>query len=245
MLSKNIIAKALQHSWKSFGMLQGFDYDELQGIFLFKSFIENPFFNYAYASQEADTMSISKVLDYFDGLPFSLICDGDDEKSLSEVLKAQGLHYDDSCEGMILELQDLVTASPDNIRVVADQTEETLNHWIEAVSIGFGIDENVIADFSKPLISLDDQKFFVAYWDDEPISGGLLSLCGSTALIAYVATKPKWRCKGAGKALVEAALLDAYHNGCSNSVLQSSKMGKRIYESLGFQTVVDYHIWRQ
>ena len=61
--------------------------------------------------------------------------------------------------------------------------------------------------------------------------------------IYAVATVPEWRCRGIARALVGHVLADAERRGARTATLQSTPMGQRLYQSLGFVPVGRYEEW--
>jgi GNAT superfamily N-acetyltransferase len=56
-----------------------------------------------------------------------------------------------------------------------------------------------------------------------------------SAYICNVYVVPKWRRRGLARALTQAAVAWARDSGCEVVRLRTSKMGRPVYESLGFQ----------
>ena len=56
-----------------------------------------------------------------------------------------------------------------------------------------------------------------------------------SAYICNVYVAPQWRRRGLARALTEAAVAWARDSGCEVVRLRTSKMGRPVYESLGFQ----------
>lgn len=50
-----------------------------------------------------------------------------------------------------------------------------------------------------------------------------------------------FRRRGIGEAMTRAVLRAGREAGCRVAVLQSSEMGRPLYERMGFETVVTYH----
>jgi ribosomal protein S18 acetylase RimI-like enzyme len=65
--------------------------------------------------------------------------------------------------------------------------------------------------------------------------------------IYSVATLPDWRGRGLGAAVSLAPLLDARREGYKVGVLQSSEMGYKVYQRLGFREVcrISHYYWQQ
>lgn len=79
---------------------------------------------------------------------------------------------------------------------------------------------------------------FVGFLDGAPVSCGELFIDrgpGGVAGVYSVATKKAFRGRGFGTALTWAALYEAWRQGVSTAVLQSSDDGKGVYTRLGFK----------
>jgi ribosomal protein S18 acetylase RimI-like enzyme len=61
--------------------------------------------------------------------------------------------------------------------------------------------------------------------------------------IYTVGALPAWRRRGLARSLVEHVLADAAHRGARTATLQSTRMGKPLYESLGFEPAGRYEEW--
>jgi ribosomal protein S18 acetylase RimI-like enzyme len=61
--------------------------------------------------------------------------------------------------------------------------------------------------------------------------------------IYAVGTVPGWRRRGIARALTEHALSDAVRRGARTATLQSTRMGRRLYEGIGFEPVGRYEEW--
>lgn len=56
-------------------------------------------------------------------------------------------------------------------------------------------------------------------------------------------TVAQWRRRGFARALVEHVLADALQRGARTATLQSTRMGRPLYESLGFEAAGSYEEW--
>jgi ribosomal protein S18 acetylase RimI-like enzyme len=84
---------------------------------------------------------------------------------------------------------------------------------------------------------------WVAVDGEVAIAGATSFLHGSECGIYAVGTAPPWRRRGIARRLVEHALADAARRGARTMTLQSTPMGQRLYESLGFEPVGRYEEW--
>jgi GNAT superfamily N-acetyltransferase len=66
---------------------------------------------------------------------------------------------------------------------------------------------------------------------------------GTDCGIYAVETEPAWRGKGLATALMRHVMAEAAAGGAHTATLQSTRMGRRLYESLGFVAVGRYEEW--
>lgn len=66
---------------------------------------------------------------------------------------------------------------------------------------------------------------------------------GTDCGVYAVGTLEPWRRRGLARALVEHVLADAFAAGMRTATLQSTPMGRPLYESLGFRAVGRYEEW--
>jgi GNAT superfamily N-acetyltransferase len=79
--------------------------------------------------------------------------------------------------------------------------------------------------------------------DDMAVAGLWSMLNGHDCGIYAVGTAPPHRRRGIARALVGHALAHAARRGASTASLQSTPMGRRLYDSLGFTAVGRYEEW--
>jgi GNAT superfamily N-acetyltransferase len=95
--------------------------------------------------------------------------------------------------------------------------------------------------------TLFDQDFgagLVADVEGEPAATGISIVAGDWVGVFIIGTVPAYRRRGLGAALTAKLVVDAVaRNGVSRALLQSSVMGKGVYESLGFATVDEWTRW--
>ena len=79
--------------------------------------------------------------------------------------------------------------------------------------------------------------------DDVAVAGAWSFLLGSDCGIYAVGTVPPWRRRGFARALMEHVLAEAWRRGARTATLQSTRIGQRLYSSLGFEAVGRYEEW--
>lgn len=92
-------------------------------------------------------------------------------------------------------------------------------------------------------IALDDDKIIatsgICFYSVPPTYSNM------TGLVAYVMnmyTKPEYRLRGIAANLLEHLLEDAKLRKCEKVTLNTSKMGRHLYEKYGFKDVNDYMV---
>ena len=83
------------------------------------------------------------------------------------------------------------------------------------------------------------QKHLIARSNDEAVAVGTVGIDGELGCIYNIGTAPRWRGKGAGRAIVEALIDSARAEGCRWVFLQveAGSGAERLYTKLGFKTL--------
>jgi GNAT superfamily N-acetyltransferase len=134
------------------------------------------------------------------------------------------------------------TADPESrfdIRRVSDASG--LEDHRRAVSAGFGADASV-ADAMVPidLLGRSEVAMYVGYLDGAPVTSGLGWRTGRTIGVYNIATVPTARRHGFGAAMTARVLSDGEAAGCDVAALQASRMGRPMYERMGFRAALRY-----
>lgn len=79
--------------------------------------------------------------------------------------------------------------------------------------------------------------------DGEPVTTAIGSTAGEYVGIIDVATPRRHRGRGYASAVTARAALDGFDSGASVAYLQSSAMGYKLYEKLGFRTLEAWSVW--
>jgi ribosomal protein S18 acetylase RimI-like enzyme len=128
------------------------------------------------------------------------------------------------------------------IKAVKDLTE--LGHFQEAGEKGFSLPEGsgpfVI---TEQVLNLPDCDLFIGYCDGRPACTSMLIKTGPVAGIYWVSTIAEYRNHGFGQAITEHAVVSGKNMGCDFACLQASKMGKPVYEKIGFDNPYHYAVY--
>lgn len=181
------------------------------------------------APQADETLVIEDTLAYFRQRGVSGFTwwpeTGVDVHAWAQALAPHGFRLDANTPGMALALADLpaTPALPDGlvIRPVGDLA--ALREWAHAFVLGYGLPaawEDPFYDLMAGL-GLDlPLRYYTGYLHGQPVAVSTLFLAAGVAGLYNVATLP-----------------EARGLGYRASILQSSEMGLRVYQRLGFRTV--------
>jgi GNAT superfamily N-acetyltransferase len=125
------------------------------------------------------------------------------------------------------------------ISEVGDQ--DGFDAFLAVVTSVFGTSREVATRVYRPALTADGDHLFVARVDGQPAACGLLIPSGDVAGLYAIGVVEQFRRQGIGEAMSRELLRAGRDAGCQVGVLQSSEMGKPLYETIGFETVVTHH----
>jgi GNAT superfamily N-acetyltransferase len=129
-----------------------------------------------------------------------------------------------------------------DIRLVEDQAG--MEDHLRTAAAGFGMPEALLRAFvSADLWRQDGRAVYVGSVDGQPVTTGLGVRTGRTIGVYNIATIEGARRRGYGATMTERVATDGAAAGADVAILQSSEMGRRVYEGLGYRTVVEYEGW--
>jgi len=85
---------------------------------------------------------------------------------------------------------------------------------------------------------------YLGYVGVKPAATSIRIRTGDIAGIYFVSTLPEFRRRGYGEAMTRRAIADGRTTGCTLGYLQASKMGRPIYERMGFRVMEEYSEWK-
>ena len=139
------------------------------------------------------------------------------------------------------ELQEAAMAPQLSIRTI--EPREAGLH-AEVAADGFGVPVEMFNTFAKPsVLSQPGMRAYVGSVDGAPVTTALSVRGDDYVGIFDVATPPPHRGHGYGAAITARAALDGFEAGALFAFLQSSPMGFRVYEQLGFRTLETWSVW--
>jgi hypothetical protein len=167
----------------------------------------------------------------------------------TQQLLAHGFQYDDHTPGMAIDLAALPPPAqhPLTIRPVEDR--HMLAEWIRTFIKGYEMPEAMTPIFLEFINSLGINlpfRHYLGSLNDRPVAASTLFLGAGVAGIYNMATVAEARGQGIGSVMTLTPLYEARDLGYRAGVLQSSRMGYRKYQRLGFQKFCQIdHFYRQ
>lgn len=109
-------------------------------------------------------------------------------------------------------------------------------------SYEFGTDSFARAISQLPT---DEAHLYVASLGGAPVSCVVSSDHDRNCEIDLVATVPEARGRGIARALLARALVDARERGCSTTTLVATKLGRPVYDRLGYGSLGTIEMWER
>lgn len=225
------------------------DLERTQQVIRNESDISHPLYNRVIAYE--GTLSgnalddIGRVADYYRArsVPFTWLTWSQDDNvaNITQALETIGLKKVDDMSGMSLSLTDWTYDAPaiPGLAIEPIRTPSEMNWFKDIVLPVFELKEeagDVFVQVCEAAAFCENAVFrhYVGFMDGEPAAAVTAFHDGETIGIYNVATLEAYRRRGLGSALTAHALLEGQAAGGQLAVLQSSNMGKGVYQSIGF-----------
>jgi GNAT superfamily N-acetyltransferase len=164
-----------------------------------------------------------------------------DDPGTAAFLEQAGHVLDAEPEGMVLDLGGGVERPP----------EDALHDWtadgdmahlgpINDRSYGHGSDS-----FARSLAALPEGRLYLASLDGEPVACALMVDHARNSEVQMVAVVPEARGRGLSRLLLGHALADAAERGMETSTLVATRLGRPVYERLGFRAIGPLQMWER
>ncbi len=170
---------------------------------------------------------------------------------LGSHLKRHGFLHDGDSRGMAIDLLAMNEAEPqtDDLVITEVKNLRDLKVWVKTTITGFGIPAQVEPALYK-LFSTSrklklPQRFYLAWWKDQPVATSMVYFAEGVAGIYFVSTLPDARNHGIGFAITQKPLQVATEMGYRVATLQASRMGYPVYIRMGFKeySKIGSYIW--
>jgi ribosomal protein S18 acetylase RimI-like enzyme len=171
-------------------------------------------------------------------------------KDWANALEPLGFKYTDDTPGMAVDLARLPRSAEHSSQLILQLVNNAamLREWVNTFILGYELPEMFIDPFYELVASLGYElpyRYYLAYLYGKPVATSTVFLGAGVAGIYNVATIPEARGQGIGATLTLHPLHQSAALGYRAGVLQSSEMGFRVYQRLGFQTVcqMEHFYW--
>jgi ribosomal protein S18 acetylase RimI-like enzyme len=226
--------------------------------FRWRTSIPHPWFNGVLSSRapvQTDAALIQDTIAYFQNHSVQnftwWLAPGLRVKDWANVLVPPGFQYTEDTPGMAVDLARLPRSTEHSSQLIIHLVNNysTLREWVNTFILGYELPEAFTVPFFELAASLGldlPYRYYLAYLYGTPVAVSTLFLGAGVAGIYNVATIPEARGQGIGATLTLHPLHQAAALGYRAGVLQSSEMGFRVYQRLGFQRVcqMDHFYWK-
>ena len=173
-------------------------------------------------------------------LPFVLRVREGVDAATERACEEQGLQFRDVLPGLVMRIT--VLPDPDARLAIRTATAgDSMQQHRQVLATAFGFPLEVAeAIFSTRLAEAPGCELFVGFVDGTPITSSALIMSDGVAGVYNVGCLPDARRQGYGEAMTWHAIRRGLQLGCDIASLQSSEMGRLIYERMGFRLVAPY-----
>ena len=236
------------------GLLPGGAVEYVEGFTITKTGIRSPDFNIVFALDRPEALgNVSKRIESLfirSKVPWQLITTAGGSDYVRPLIREMNLVLSEVVPGMALSpLPDSCPPPPKDLEIRKVEDLQQVDMFLRTSEAGFGVTVADLDVLENGLMSANsDAPFRGALYlgciGGKPVATSLRSTTREVAGIYLVSTLPEFRGRGFGEAVVWKAVMDGHEEGCTMSCLQASKMGRPVYERMGYRTIVDYHILR-
>jgi GNAT superfamily N-acetyltransferase len=164
---------------------------------------------------------------------------GDPE--VCEALEAAGHAFDGEPRYMGMALSDLVEPEGEPDFAISEREDYAEIARINEIAYGYPPgDFDAVAESPMP-----GGRFYFAELEGEPVTTLGVWPNGSDVVAIWVATLPEARGRGIAGRLLAHALANAREQGYETTTLQASKLGRAIYERLGYRDCGHAALWER
>jgi GNAT superfamily N-acetyltransferase len=163
--------------------------------------------------------------------------DGDSAQMLAHA----GHRLDATPVAMVLDLDDLPEPDPGDLDW---DSEASLDEVCAINDRAYGYEDGTFArGMGRPPDGV--LRFYRARLDSRPVSVVATLDLDDDCGVYWVATLPEARGRGVTSRLMHVALEDGRERGCDISTLQATKLGRPVYEALGYRDVGTLEMWER
>jgi GNAT superfamily N-acetyltransferase len=224
-----------------------------EGVTLVRSGLAIRSFNCAFALDRPPSVDglPEQIERVFSGgrIPWMLVTTAETTPALEPVVRALRLKRVGAMPGMVWE--PLPTSPPTapqglEIRRIVDPIDA--RKFARTMMRGFEVDPGLLDAWAEhvstaSLAPSTNRAYYLGYVGGQPVCTAVRCSTRDIAGIYGVSTLPVFRRRGLGAAITSRAATDGREEGCRRSYLQSSPIGRTVYERIGYRFVEEYHLW--
>ncbi len=184
------------------------------------------------------------------GTQFMVITAKDTLDFMRPLLDEKNLTVRTDMPGMVLDpIPAACPAAPSDLEIKPVTEPHEIDRYLSTGAAGFGLPTDYFDLWASGLLAesvLPSPPWagYLGYSGGEPVATSLRVTTGRIAGIYFVSTLPDFRSRGFGTAMTWRAAVDGTKEGCRMSYLQSSPMGRPVYERMGYRLIDEYQEWK-
>ena len=195
-----------------------------------------------YETEEALADSLDELTDLYEeaGVHAWTVWVPQQHRRVAELLERSGHRLDANPTGMVAQLSEVEPPRDGDPEPDPRPTREDLGR-INDLAYGTG-------DAFQRLLGqgpADPDYTYLAHVDGEPAASVASLNFDGDCSIWWVATVPAARGLGLAAGLMRRALADGRARGCEVSTLQATKLGRPVYERLGYRSLGTLQMWER
>jgi GNAT superfamily N-acetyltransferase len=211
-----------------------------------------PFFNQAFVLEApAEEGALRRAVDRLrsHGRPYQVRVRADLDDALLPVIADLGLTEDPEEAYPAMALSPIPTdvdaaPLPDGLDIQVVSDPATFDDHTAVVAAGFGMPLELVRRFlGLDLLGIPGATLLVGSLDGEPVATAMGFVADGTVGVYNVATVEAARRHGYGAALTRRAIDEGRRHGADVAILQSSTMGRPVYEAIGFRQTAEFRVY--
>lgn len=133
-----------------------------------------------------------------------------------------------------------------DIEVKKVESQAQIDDYIDLVDECFELGEEVARDMfnSSNVLNSRNNAAYLIYYKGKAVSGVQIYRTDDVAGIYWVATREEMRGKGLGKYISALGTNTAFDMGVDKVILQASKLGKYVYDRIGYDLIGYYRTYK-